>query len=400
MRFFAGLLDSLRRLLRRVKSVSIAGIEIEVGPTEPGFQSKWPIAARLLSFVWSYPFSGENQASWAVKESAVLKGELGAARDQPGLGVAIVTTELAFAAFGDAADSRVERCISWGVARAERQPPHRIVVEVRDPITFRVLEVKPDFRHTLAFAVVLARARRHYSYLESHLRLVLQLQRNDGGWPPDSVATTSEVFTAFYAVELLHLAESDLAIPQTIRDGVPAARGRGLNWLMQNRGPDGLWLSGVLTTFAWDGALATAWILHRLSQTSNLPVDGWRACLDDALFAAIQQALDPQTWAGSTEAQRYRVEARIAAATSRARRIAGLSARSRDAARLYLGSWTERSEDWVGRLPSDEMDVGTAAFIIDGIVPGEQLRELGSRVLASAAATRTSTNIAQFEAGA
>jgi len=46
------------------------------------------------------------------------------------------------------------------------------------------------------------------------------------------------------------------------------------------------------------------------------------------------------------------------------------------------------------------MDVGTAAFIIDGIVPGEQLRELGSRVLASAAATRTSTNIAQFEAGA
>ena len=41
-----------------------------------------------------------NTASWAVKESAVLLGSIGVAREEPSLGVAIITTELALASFG------------------------------------------------------------------------------------------------------------------------------------------------------------------------------------------------------------------------------------------------------------------------------------------------------------
>jgi hypothetical protein len=341
------------------------------------------IPARLLSFVWTYPLSGENEASWAVKESAVLIGKLGSAREQPALGVAIVTTELALASFGSAADSRIERCISWGVARAEREPPHRFLVEVRDPSDYEVERLKPDFRHTLAFGVILARARKHYSYLKSHLELVLARQEGDGGWPPESAAATSPVFTAFYAVELLHLALSDPAIPERIRTAIPAARANGLRWLMEHRGPDGLWSSGVLRAFAWDGVFATAWVLHRLACTAEVPVAGWRHCLQEAMFVMIQHALEPQTWAGSTEAQRYRVEARVAAAVCRARRMSQLSARSREAARLYQGSWSARAANWVNQLPPEEMDVSTAAFLVWGLVSEEHLPDLGRAVLSS-----------------
>jgi len=339
------------------------------------------VQARLLSFVWSYPMLGENEASWAVKESAALMGDLGTARDKPSLGVAIVTTELVLAAFGDAADNRIDLCISWGVGHAEKYPPHRIQVIVREPIHYEQVEIKLDFRHTLAFAVILARTRKQYNYLVSHLQLALEMQDEDGGWPSDSVATVSPVFTAFYGVELLHLALSHPDIPTEIRNAIPAARAKGLKWLMEHRNSEGLWSSSVLRDFAWDGAFTAAWVLHRLASTADVGVKGWQQCLDDATFGMIQQAIDPRTWEGSTEAQRHRVEARIAAAATRVRQMNGLSSRSLDAVRLYMGAWTERSHTWVKQLSCDEIDVGTAAFLVYAMVPEEQLSQLGHQVL-------------------
>ena len=339
------------------------------------------VPAKLLSFIWNYPLLGENEASWAVKESAALKGDIGTAREKPGLGVAIVTTELALAAFGDKADNRIDLCISWGIGHAEKCPPHRIQVVVTEPIHYQVIEVKTDFRHTLAFAIILARARKQYDYLEAHLRLALGTQDAKGEWPSDSVATVSPVFTAFYAIELLHLAFSDPAIPADIRRAIPVVRDRGIKWLMKHREADGLWTSSVLRNFAWDHAFTTAWVLHRLAFTANVRVSGWQQCLDNATFTMILQALDPQTWEGTAEGQRHRVESRIAAAASRVSRIKGLSPRSHDAIRLYLGSWTERVKDWLSRVPFEEIDVGTAAFLVYALVSDEYLGELGQEVL-------------------
>lgn len=171
----------LNAILWRIRSVSIAGIEFEVGsPTrEPNLQTR--VEHRLLAIFWSYPLLGENEASWAVKESAVLFGQLGTARENPAPGVAIVTTEFAQKTFGAASDSRIAGCVAWGVRHAESAPPFRLLVKAIDPVTYRVIETKPDLRHTLAFAVVLARARKHYSYLTQYLQLAIDLQREDGG---------------------------------------------------------------------------------------------------------------------------------------------------------------------------------------------------------------------------
>jgi hypothetical protein len=333
--------------------------------------------------VWSYPLLGENEASWAVKESAALNGDLGTARENPALGVAIVTTELALAAFGEAAQSRIDLCVSWGVAHAEKQAPYQMLdTKARDWMHYEKVEPKVDFRHTLAFAVVLARACRRHDYLIAHLRLALSRQsETDGSWPSDSVKTISPVFTGFYGIELLHLAELDQEIPSELRKQIPARRTKAIKWLIEHREADGLWSSSVFKDFAWDNAFTAAWVLHRLASTWDVSVEGWEQCLDNATFAMTQKALEQQTWNGSSESQRYRVEARIAAAATRMLRMPRLSARSREASELYLGAWLVRTRVWLDRLPAEQIDVATAAFLVFAMVPEENLTTLGSKIL-------------------
>jgi hypothetical protein len=341
------------------------------------------IKSRLLSFIWHYPLLGENEGSWAVKESAVLNGDLGTAREKPSLGVAIVTTELASIAFGEAAQARVDLCVAWALAHAERTAPYQMVDESRDWIHYEQLEPKPDFRHTLAFAVILARTRKQYEVLTSHLRLALKRQREDGGWPADSVRTISPVFTAFYGVELLHLAVSDPEIPAELRKEIPERRAKAIKWLMNNRDNDGLWPSGVFPDSEWDRSFATAWVLHRLVMTASVTVDGWHECLDGAALAMIQQTIDPKTWAGSSESQRYRVEARVGAAAARVVRIPGLSSRCLEACEVYLHSWEQRAKEWIKRLGMEGIDVGTASFLLYAMTSDKELAMLGSAILES-----------------
>ncbi len=336
---------------------------------------------RLLKFVWDYPLLGQNESSWAVKESAVLLGNLGGARAEPALGVAIVATELALISFGDDADGRVDGCITWGTDKAETEPPYRILVEIREPSDYKVEGKRPDLRHTLAFGVILARAKKQYSYLESYLKLAMDKQQPDGGWPAEAAANASPVFAAFYAIEMLHLAISDPSIPKDIRIAMPHARANGIEWLMEHRQQNGLWSGGSLHDFTWSEVAATGWVLHRLAVTADLPIKGWRRSLDDALLAMIKAAEDPQTWMGATNSQRCRVEARVAAAVRRAERISGLSRKATEAVDRYKGAWKVRAEAWLSQLPVEEMDVATATFLIWGLVPEKSFKELGRTVL-------------------
>lgn len=86
-----------------------------------------------------------------MKESKALLGDIGAARDQPGLGVAIVTTELALAAFGPLAAGRVDMCIHWAVGQAERQPPYRIEIRDRGTIDSERLPVQTELQAHACF---------------------------------------------------------------------------------------------------------------------------------------------------------------------------------------------------------------------------------------------------------
>jgi hypothetical protein len=343
--------------------------------------AKGSLDVQLLSFIWRYPLMGENERSWAVKESAILNGDLGTAREKPSLGVAIVTTELASIAFGAAASDRINLCIAWALTHAQHEEPYQMLDAGRDWIHYEELDLKPDFRHTLAFAVILARTRKQHDVLMAHLRLALRRQNEDGGWPADSVRTISPVFTAFYGIELLHLAMSAPRIPSNIRKQLPKRIAKATTWLMNHRESDGLWASGVFPNSRWDHCFASAWVLHRLVPTSTSFARNWHECLEEAAFRMIQQALESETWVGSSEAQRQRVEARIAAAARRVLQMPKVSTRSLDAIDVYLHSWKQRVTDWIERVGMAEIDVGTAAFLAFALIPENRLAAAGEQII-------------------
>ena len=70
------------------------GHSLESSPPCPSAENDDPrsTSERLTSMFWGYPEQGGNCTSWAVKESFVLRGRLEDAREEPGLGVAIITT--------------------------------------------------------------------------------------------------------------------------------------------------------------------------------------------------------------------------------------------------------------------------------------------------------------------
>ena len=245
----------------------------------------------------------------------------------------------------------------------------------------RARAVNSDFRHTLAFAVILARAKKQYSYLEPYLTLTLESQLSDGGWPPGAGVTLSEVFTVLYAVELLDLASADDALAPEIREDALLARDRGFGWLSAHRGRNGLWESGVLSEYPWDGVLTTAWIVHRLCPTWRVQVLGWRTCLEQVLSNMLRQSLDERTWNRSDTFERQRVEARVAAAAARAERAVELAPRSKDLVRVYLSAWRDRATMWARDLADSDLDLATAVFLLCGLYETAELQDRIKSVL-------------------
>lgn len=331
----------------------------------------------LLEFVWSYPQVGEAEECWAVKESLVLTGDLVGARKEPGLGVAIVTTELAQVAFRDHAIDRIKGVVAWAMARAERAPPYRMLAVLGRGTEHE--ETRLDRRHTFALGIVLARSQLLPDHVREYVKFAAEDQEPDGGWPTESLTTVSRLFTAIYAIEFLNLAVAGKALSSELASQAQRARAQGILWMIRERRQNGgLWSSAVMRNFAWDGAFATAWVLHRLANTVGQADGEWRDCLDEAAFGMVQAALDPRTWEGTPEIQRMRVEAKIAAAAQRASRVPTLSSRSRDAIAIYLSTWRARPRK---ALSMDLMDVSTAAFLVETLVSRVDVPALAASIL-------------------
>lgn len=347
---------------------------------------KWTgasIPVALLDVVWSYP-EAKGQESWAVKESAILAGQLGAARDEPGLGVAIVTTELALAAFGQEAVGRIEKCADWGLRRTNPKT-HWVVSSVRDHATWRVIEEKDDLRHTLALGVILSRTHSRMDRLEEYVRLAVALQegRLPAG-PTERPGRHDPVFTQLYGIELLHVAGGDRQIDHELANAALRCRDLGIRWLMENRRSDGLWTSGALAD-VWEPSVATAWVLHRLVQTADSPVPGWRRCLEEAGRTVIQgvvggggagdalRAADAQT--------RQRVQARIAAGIHRLLRLNASNHELAREGKSYLAGWRDEVLRWAGTVNAADLDVATAAFIVDALAEEGDLAKWGRMVM-------------------
>lgn len=193
-----------------------------------------PLMQRLLELVWDYPLSGENAESWAVKESLVLRGELDRAKEEPGLGVALVTTEFAKAVFGDASRKRIELVVRWCLSRIEQKSPHYILVEKREPITGQITRI-PDFRHSLAFGIILLRHESHKYYVDTYINNLLKLQKEDGCWTPSKDIEQCDVTTASYAVTLLNEYISRYDKDNEIIERCKKSLFKGMKWLIDNR---------------------------------------------------------------------------------------------------------------------------------------------------------------------
>ena len=371
------------KLQRNFPFVSRSGPNLKV-VTSPEIQQSpvrndLPIPQRLLTFIWNYPLAGENNTSWAVKETAVLRGELKSASKKPGLGIAIYSTELALKAFGDFANARIDGCINWGLSRTQPEPPFLMLVEGTEPITSKT-EIKTDFRHTLALSIIIARAQKHLNHLKHYVQLTLDLQEDDGGWPPGEGVTVSEVFTVFYAAELLTLCSQINELSKEMRQRAVLARDKSIDWLIRNANKNKLWKSGVLN-YPWDPHFSTAWVLRRLLPLKEISSKSWVHCANQALHSMVLGALDPSTWSTTNDLQRFRVEARIASATTISTRTLELDDIVTERVAAYLKVWRQRTERILLDISDEELDLSTVLFLVDSLIEPSKLKQWGNKVL-------------------
>ena len=375
----------IRRGFGRITGIStpLFGLQWEHNKEDTNGEARhdsMSLPLRLLTFIWNYPCGDQNDVAWAVKESYVLRGYLEKARREPGLGIAILSTELALKAFGSAADGRIDGCVRWALAHTQKEKPYLLLTEKIDPITSSI-SVEPDFRHSLAFAVILARTRRHYGYLESYLDLTLASQMIDGGWDPGGGATISEVFTVMYAVELLTLCSTNERFTEQQRIHIQQSVDRGIHWLMRKVDTDHLWRSGALSEFAWDGLFTTAWVINRLAPIVDASIEGWTNCVKGSLDSMVRHALSTSVWRGTESDQKFRVESRIAASVSRAVRALPLDGFSKDTATLYLNGWKNQATKWVTSLSDKDLDLATALFLIYALIEPTDVQHYAQQVL-------------------
>jgi hypothetical protein len=324
------------------------------------------IPDKLLSLIWHYPENGGNCVSWAVKESYVLRGWLKKAREEPGLGVAIVTTELALNIFGENANSRIDGCITWAIANSFSEPPFFLKGKRSDTRDSEE-EVVPDFRHTLAFSIILARTGKLKERVNEFLQYTLNHQNADGGWSAGQGKTVSEVFTVLYAIEFLSVCALDDQITETKRSIVQASRDHAMDWLILKVSGNGMWESGVFKDYVWDDLFTTAWVLYRLSQLKDIISSKWNEVLLRSSLLMISKVSKPTTWERSPQLQHFRLEARVAAALAVYQSTGLLDSNGSESLLIYLSDWRRRAELFARKISDDDWDVATAAFYLQAM---------------------------------
>lgn len=368
---FQALDDGFLEVVQAIKTAATRMATNESPPTTPTAD---PLLLALLSFFWRYPSGGGNRVSWAVKESFVFRGKLDRAREDPGLGAAIITTEFALDVFGNEAQPAINGVVAWALSRCATEPPYLLLAEFFDTRTSEIVK-RPDFRHTLAFAVVLARTRRLDSHLREYLKLTLETQNPDGGWHPGEGATVSEAFTVLYAVEFLTLCGSDESLSREIRQCCLDRRSRAISWLVSAAEGSGMWQSGVINEFVWDDVVTTAWMLHRLAGIKDVSIPDWSRCVDRAASAMTLKAVQEQTWKGTPELQRFYVEARVAAAIAKLLSTDSVASDPPGLREIYLSKWRQQVFRLAPDVADERWDVATAAFVLEALFSTKQLRD-------------------------
>lgn len=330
----------------------------------------------LINFVWRYPDRGGNYVTWAVKESYVLRGWLKKAEEEPGLGVSIATTDFAKRVFSNKANPKIDGMIAWACANRMEEYPYFLQGKKVDQITGAVEEIIPDFRHTLAFAIIIERNGKLSSLVNEYLSYALKFQNKDGGWPAGKGKTISEVFTVLYATELLSLCCEDKSFNQEKLEEAKKSLKKATRWLIDKFEVEGLWTSGVLSDYPWDDLVTTAWVIRRLAPLENIRINGWVKCISNATESMIFKTSKPQTWNSSDQLQRFRVETRVSAAVSKTLESGLVNNEIAERLEIYLSNWRNKSLKFAVTISKEQWDVATAVLFLEAVHSDKELKKM------------------------
>lgn len=284
--------------------------------------------------------------------------------------------------FGTTAISRIEACINWALLKTQKEQPFLLQVEIFDPRTSKK-ELKSDFRHTLALSIILSMSHKKPTYLNEYIKYTLNLQRTDGGWPPGTGITISEVFTVSYAIELLVLNLHNDNLDHKVKDKLEDSIVSATNWLINNTTNNMLWESGVLKKeYPWDAVVTTAWMLRRL-----LPLNlerfssEWNNKINLIIQSLINTCTKDNIWIKSDPLQKFRVESRIAAAINEAINHNYCIEILLELASSYILDWKSRTRKVMESISFDNFDLSTALFLAKPLIGLDNLIKIKNKII-------------------
>lgn len=337
---------------------------------------------KMLAFIWLYPYGNEARTSWAVKESQIILGNLKTAEEEPGLGLAIFSIELCLKIFSyNNCRSRINRSINWGISRAQKKPPFLMEYDEIDKITTET-EKKQDFRHTISLGIILSKTRMHDMYLKEYLLHTLRAKQEGGYWLAGSGKTKSEVFTVMYVIELLVLNLNTELLSKNNRVLLKETAIEAINWLLK-KSKNGTWNSGVLDQYPWDSLFATSWILRRLVPLNlgSLYGDEWNALLNNSANMLLTKVADPGTFIGTTEIQKFRIEAKVASALIKILELNAIENLTRIQVEAYIENWKTKSTIIINKLKFEEYDLSTCIALADVFIETNEYPELQEEII-------------------
>jgi hypothetical protein len=354
--------------------LAFLGVDVDVPPdwdTESvplRFSNAEECLHLLIDKIWEFPNDGGPRSSWAVKESKILKGELAGAYQQPGLGVALFTTELAIEVLGAQALPKIQACIDWGLNQTTDSSPALLTAQNDDGITGKVRSIL-DLRHTVALAILMARFGMHRKHCQSYLKLVLNSSCPDGGWPAKFGDSESELASTVYTVEFLSLALQSRDVSST---QIQKFLGQGQEWLVIASRPEGGWATGIFQE-PWDPLWSTAYLIQRLFAANAPSFSEWEQTLKEAIAFILREA---RMIRYEHERIQLRVECRVAAALAWALFMKLLDSLTEERVESWLSEWENRFLRSLKQLPSKDLDLATGTFAARALLRNRDISSL------------------------
>jgi hypothetical protein len=335
------------------------------------------IIESLLTNILNYQNGEGNTNSWSIKESSVILGKSTSPVEEPGLGIAIITTQLMNELFEKKIEYNLNLNVNWAINRMQNTEPFCITLPKRNENN-EIEKWVVDFRHTIAFGIINARVYRSSIHIENCLRLVLKEQLEDGGWLAGEGDTKSNIFSALYSIEFLSLCKA-IFKNKSYETEIDSALNRGLNWLINNYYDCG-WNTNVLNN-KFEKTWASSWVVFRLMQLDDLNLNQqWESFLAEIL-KTFEYIDNSKVYKKSKMA--FLVEIRKAAAVSiiyeKNKNYSLIDEITKAKIINYLNCWKINSVQEIKKYGIENIDLASSVFLLYSIISREKLFEIANK---------------------